>query len=48
MTMNKIEKVLYGVCGLLLAWATASVIDVMCHNLSDNSYAIWNLFELLF
>ena len=48
MIMNKIEKVIYWICGLGCVWAAASVIDVMCHNLSDKSYAFWNLFELLF
>ena len=33
---------------LFVAWILVSWADVVAHNVSDYSYASWNLFQILF
>lgn len=35
------------ICCAILVWALASYIDVLNHNITDQNYAEWNLFEIL-
>jgi len=49
MIQKVIEKVVYGVCSIILLWILASFINVNMYNLPgmDHSYAPWNAFILL-
>lgn len=45
--MKKSEKILHAVCVVLLVWFVASIINTLCHNMTDYNYAIWNMFDIL-
>ena len=45
---EKIAKTVSVICGLVMIWGVVSWADVICHNASDYSYAVWNLFTILF
>lgn len=44
--MEKTEKILYAVCVVLLVWFVASIINTLCHNMTDYDYAGWNMFDI--
>ena len=45
---NKIEGWICGIMTVPCVWILMSWIDVICHNVTDYTYASWNLFRLLF
>lgn len=45
-TKKIIENITYGVCLIILIWGVASFIDVNAHNMTDQQYASWNLFNV--
>lgn len=50
MTERKIEiilNIITIVSLLIFAWAFASYIDIVAHNLTTQTYANWNLWELM-
>lgn len=44
--MKKAEKIFYILCVLFFIWIAASFIDVNAHNMSDQVYASWNIFNV--
>ena len=45
---NKMENIICGGCGVMLLWFLLSWADVVAHNMTDQCYAWWNLFEIIF
>jgi hypothetical protein len=46
--MNKMEKVMCGISCLGVLWFLLSWADVIAHNMTDQSYAWWNLITMIF
>jgi len=46
--MRKVEDFVFGMIATPVLWLFASYLDVIAHNLSNHSYAWWNLFSLFF
>ena len=44
--MSKLEKVVYAICILFMIWLIASIINTVCHNMTDYDYASWNMFDI--
>lgn len=45
---KKISNLITLASALALAWVFISYIDVISHNMSDQSYAWWNFFTIVF
>ena len=45
---KKISNLITLASALALAWVLISYIDVVSHNMSDQAYAWWNFFTIVF
>lgn len=45
------KKVIFNTAQLIsiafVAWVTLSFVNVVAHNMTDQAYAVWNLFTLI-
>lgn len=48
MRNKKIEKIVVTLSVIFIAWLVLSFFNINAHNLTDQNYAKWNLFQLLF
>ena len=40
------EKVLDAIIIFIFVWIVASILNTVCHNMSDYNYASWNIFYI--
>ena len=47
MKVNGFKVTMYAICVGFLVWVSISYIDIIAHNLSGQSDASWNIFNML-
>lgn len=44
--MKIFQKIITIICVLIIVWFAISWIEILCKNLSDANYSVWNIFNI--